>query len=94
MFRSLFIDGLVASATNPSFLFIKKLIEDKKVHGLRAQSMLSRLSLNIKESSETLFEEYYVRLEKFNTIFSYKEIFFAHNNSNSAQVVLFRIRLN
>jgi hypothetical protein len=58
--RSLFIDALVASGTNPSFLFSKYLIEEKKVTDFSARSLLTRLSLNIKESSETLFNEFYV----------------------------------
>ncbi len=52
----------MASGTNPSFLFSKYLIEEKKVTDFRARSLLTRLSLNIKESSETLFNEFYVSL--------------------------------
>lgn len=70
--KRIFWDIMSATGTNPSFIFMKKLITEGDAPTIKVKGYLTRLSFHIKSPSKSLFDEY-VNLCKSDKIQSNKE---------------------
>lgn len=58
MHKKIFWDLMSVVGTNPSFMFMKKLITDGDAPSVKIKDFLTRLSYHIKMPSKSLFDEY------------------------------------